>query len=78
MLTDKLGQEITVGMYVIKPWNGVFDLGRVIKVGEDRFTYEYRVEHFTSGRTIQSVCKVPNRCLVIPEIMANYWSILDF
>ena len=76
MLTDKLGQEITVGMYVIKPWDGTFDLGRVIKVGEDRFTYEYHNEH--CGGTVQSVCKVPNRCLVIPEIMANYWSILDF
>jgi hypothetical protein len=77
MLTDKLGQEITVGMYVIKPWDGVFDLGRVIKVGEDRFTYEYHNEYH-AGRMMQSVCKVPDRCLAVPEILVNYWSILDF
>lgn len=74
MLVDKLGQEIEVGMWVIKPWNGVFHLGKVIKVNNRTFEYEYISEG--SPRVYTSVCKVPDRCLVVPHIVANYWTAL--
>lgn len=77
MLKDKMGQEIKVGMYIIKPWDGCFDIGRVVKVTEKTFSYEYKGEAWQKGRTCTSVCKVPERCLAVPEILANYWSILD-
>lgn len=78
MLKDKMGQEIKVGMFVIKPWDGSFDLGRVTKVTEHTFTYEYMYENYKKEKKlISSVCKVPTRCLVVPEIIANYWTILD-
>lgn len=77
MLKDKMGQEIKVGMFIIKPWDGCFDLGRVIKVTEHTFTYEYKRASWQNGKILTSVCKVPERCLAVPEIIANYWTILD-
>lgn len=77
MLVDKMDQEIKVGMYVIKPWNGEFDLGRVTKVTDKTFTYEYKGTGFYKGKTMTSVCKIPWHCLVVPEILANYWSVLE-
>jgi hypothetical protein len=78
MLKDKMGQEIKVGMFIIKPWDGCFDIGRVIKVTEKTFTYEYMyVNYKKEKQRMESVCKVPDRCLAVPEILANYWSILD-
>ena len=78
MLKDKMGQEIEVGLWVIKPWNGSFDLGKVIKVTEHTFTYEGNYTDYQGRhRTRNSICKVPERCLVVPDIVANFWSILQ-
>ena len=77
MIVDKFGQVINVGDFIIKPWGGCFDVGRVIKVTEHTFTYEYKGEGWHAGKTLTSVCKVPERCLVVPPIVANYWSVLD-
>lgn len=77
MLKDKMDQEIKVGIYVVKPWDGCFDLGRVIKVTDKTFTYEYKGAAWQNGKICTSVCKVPWNCLVVPEILANYWTILD-
>lgn len=78
MLKDKLGQEILVGMYVIKPWDGCFDLGRVVKVNEKTFVYEEKyIDYNNVPRTRKSTCKVPWNCLAVPEILANYWSVLE-
>lgn len=71
-LVDKLGQEIVAGMWVIKPEDMSFILGRVTEVKAHTFKYEYE----RWGRTYNTICKIPNRCLVVPEIIANYWSIL--
>lgn len=73
MLVDKMEQKIEVGQWVIKPWDGTFDLGKVVKVTDHTFTYEYIDWR---GNKATSICKVPDRCLVIPEILANYWSVL--
>lgn len=73
ILKDKMGQEIKEGMWVIKPWEGTFDVGRVVKVTESTFTYTRKN---WQGKEVTSVCKVPWRCLVVPEILANYWDIL--
>ena len=67
MLSDKMGQEIEVGMWIIKPWDGTFDIGRVIKTTKHTFTFEY--ENW-NGKLITSVCKVPERCLAVPEILS--------
>lgn len=72
MLFDKMNQEIEVGMWIIKPWDGTFDIGRVVKTTAQTFTYE----HDIGGRMYTSVCRVPGRCLAIPEILANYWEVL--
>ena len=74
MLVDRLGQEIEVGMWVIKPWDGTFDLGKVIKINAKTFEYEY-ISGF-GPKVCTSVCKVPERCLVVPHIVANYWTAL--
>ena len=67
MLKDKMGQEIKVGMFIIKPWDGCFDIGRVIKVTEKTFTYEYMyVNYKKEKQRMESVCKVPDRCLAVP------------
>lgn len=73
-LVDKLGQEIVAGMWVIKPEDMSFVVGRVVDVKQHTFTYEYT--YSPSGRVYKSLCKIPNRCLVVPEIVANYWTAL--
>ncbi len=72
-MKDKMGQEIEVGMWVIKPWDKCFDLGKVVELTSQGFKYEYTDWR---GRKATSLCKVPERCLAVPEILANYWEIL--
>lgn len=77
VMVDKLDQKIEVGQWVIKPWDKSFVVGKITEVGNGTFKYEYTErDYHGNAKTYSSLCKVPWRCLVVPEIVANYWQVL--
>lgn len=70
-LKDKMGQEIEVGMWVIRgrTWGrstSTVEFGKVTKVSETKNWISI------DGR----LCKNPQLTIVVPDIVANFWSIL--
>ena len=75
---DKLGQMLEVGLWVVRPvgWGSSGNALEVVKIEEivsQGFKYAAKLRN---GNQIISLCKIPERCIVVPEIVANYWEIL--
>lgn len=79
---DKFGQEFELGSWVLRPepWGSG---ARIVIYRVCRLTgksawlcspedYGNSVKEDVRG----SLCKIPERCIIVPEIVANYWSVL--
>tara|TARA_R110000744_G_C19371770_1_gene563203 strand:- start:57708 stop:57920 length:213 start_codon:yes stop_codon:yes gene_type:complete len=69
MLKDKMGQDISVGMWIIRgrrygASSASVEFGKVTKMNEQYIWIDDRQ------------CRHPHLCIVVPDIVANYWSIL--
>lgn len=78
MLKDQLGQEIKVGTILIRP-ELVFRAARfrVVKVVELTNSHFKYVTLLPRKSEQVRLCRMPGECLVVPEIIMNYWSILE-
>lgn len=70
-MKDKMGQEIEVGMWIIRGRN----------YGRSTSTVEFGkvTEILPSKKWIKidgRICKNPQLTIVVPDIVANFWSIL--
>jgi hypothetical protein len=78
MLKDQLGQEIKVGTILIRPelYNKAarFRVVKVVELTDKSFKY---VTLLPRKNAQVRLCRMANCCLVVPEIIMNYWSILE-
>jgi hypothetical protein len=78
MLKDKMGQEIEEGTILIRPElfcrAARFRVVKVVEVRPSSFTY---TTILPKRSDLVKLCRMPDECLVVPPIIANYWDTLN-
>lgn len=68
-MKDKIGQNIEIGQWIMRGrmWGrstASVEFGRVTRIGEKSI--------WIDGRE----CRNPQLCIIVPEIVANFWTVL--